>query len=67
MLIKKDMSAEDDIFPAEASPIAIADRRKLPYVYYKNKISITMCDVSKGGGGLQRNVYMTFLMDKIDM
>ena len=25
--------------------------RKLPYVYYKNKISITMCDVSKGWGG----------------
>ena len=55
------------IFLAEASPIA--DRRKLPYVYYKNKISITMCDVSKGGlrGGLQKNVHMTFLMDKIDM
>ena len=37
-----------------------------------NKISITMCDVSKGGvggggGGLQRNEHMTFLMDKIDM
>ena len=27
-----------------------------------------MCDVSKGGGGgLQRNEHMTFLMDKIDM
>ena len=53
---KKHMSAEDDIFLAEASPIA--DGRKLPYVYYKNiknKISITTCDVSKrvgwGGGG----------------
>jgi hypothetical protein len=34
------MSAENDILIAEASPIA--DRRKLPYVYYKNKISITM-------------------------
>ena len=45
---KKHMSAEDDIFLAEASPIA--NRRKLAYVYYKNKISITMCDVSKGGG-----------------
>jgi hypothetical protein len=37
----------------------------------KNKISITMCDVSErvgwGDGGLQRNVHMTFLMDKIDM
>jgi hypothetical protein len=49
------MSAEDDIFLAEALPIA--DRRKLPYVYYikniKNKISITTCDVSKrvGWGG----------------
>jgi hypothetical protein len=47
------MSAEDDIFLAEALPIA--DRRKLPYVYYikniKNKISITTCDVSKRGGG----------------
>ena len=46
------MPAEDDIFLAEASPIA--DRRnsrKLAYVYYKNKISITMCDVSKGVGG----------------
>ena len=45
------MSAEDDIFLAEASPIA--DRRKLPYhmCTILNKISITMCDVSKGGGG----------------
>ena len=64
------MSAEDDIFLAEASPIA--DRRKLPYhmCTILNKISITMCDVSKGGGevgGLQRNEHMTFLMDKIDM
>jgi hypothetical protein len=44
--IKKDMSAEDDIFLAEASPIA--DRRKLPYhmCTILNKISITMCDVS---------------------
>ena len=67
--VKKDMSAEDDIFLAEASPIA--DRRKLPYrmCTILNKISITMCDVSKGGGGggLQRNEHMTFLMDKIDM
>ena len=46
------MSAEDDIFLAEASPIAGCENiRKLAYVYYKNKISITMCDVSKGGGG----------------
>jgi hypothetical protein len=40
------------------------------YVYYKNKISITMCDVSKegGGGGVQRNVHITFnlpVMSKI--
>jgi hypothetical protein len=30
---------------------------------------MTMCDISEGGGGcLQRNVHMTFLMqDKIDM
>jgi hypothetical protein len=47
--IKKDMSAEDDIFLAEASPIA--DRRKLPYHTILNKISITVCDVSKGVGG----------------
>ena len=56
------------IFLAEASPIA--DRRKLPCVYYKNKISITICDFlrgAEGGGGLQKNVHMTFLMDKIDM
>ena len=31
-----------------------------------------MCDISRGGGvgsdlGLQRNVHMTFLIDKIDM
>jgi hypothetical protein len=67
------MSAEDDIFFAEASPIA--DRRKLPLyhiicvlyiVILLNKKSITMCDVSRGGG-LQRNEHMTFLMDKIDM
>ena len=46
------MSAEDDMFLAEASPIADRKKtsRKLPFVYYKNKISITMCDVSKGGG-----------------
>ena len=50
------MSAEDDIFLAEASPIADRKKtsRKLPFVYYKNKISITMCDVSKGGGGVSR-------------
>jgi hypothetical protein len=30
--INKNMSVEDDIFLAEASPIA--DRRELPYVYY---------------------------------
>ena len=67
------MSAEDDIFLAEESPID--DRRNsrnLAYVYYKNKISIIMCDVSKGGWGggggcLQRNEHMTFLMDKIGM
>jgi hypothetical protein len=60
-------TAEDDIFLAEASPIA--DRRKLPWhmCTILNKISITMCDVSKGGWGLQRNEHMTFLMDKIDM
>ena len=58
----------DDIFLAEASQKpTVENSRKLPYVYYKNKISITMCDVSKGGDGLQRNVHMTFLMDKIDM
>ena len=38
--INKNMSAEDDIFLAEESPIA--HRRKLSYVYYKNKIWITM-------------------------
>jgi hypothetical protein len=43
------MSAEDDIFLAEESPIA--HHRKLSYVYYKNKIRITMSDLSKGGGG----------------
>jgi hypothetical protein len=63
-------TAEDDLFLAEASPIA--DRRKLPchMCTILNNISITMCDVSKGGwggGGLQRNEHMTFLMDKIDM
>jgi hypothetical protein len=49
-------TAEDDIFLAEASPIA--DRRKLPWhmCTILNKISITMCDVSKGGwgGGVSR-------------
>jgi hypothetical protein len=58
------MSAEDDIFLAEASPIA--DRRKLPYVYYKNiknKISITTCDVSKrvgwgGGEGVSKETFI---------
>ena len=66
------MYAEDDIFLAEASPIA--DRRKIVENYLMctilNKISITMCDVSKGwwwGVGLQRNEHMTFLMDEIDM
>jgi O-acetyl-ADP-ribose deacetylase (regulator of RNase III) len=45
----------------------VENSRKLPYVYYKNKISIAMCDVSKGVGGLPRNEHMTFLVDKIDM
>jgi hypothetical protein len=38
-------------------------------VYCKNKITITMSYVSKrgGGGGLEKDVHMTFLMDKIDM
>ena len=33
----------------------------------QDKLSKKVRDVSKGGGGLQKNVHMTFLPDKIDM
>ena len=49
------MSA-DDIFLAEASPIAatVENSLKLPYVFYKNKISITtVCVTFLGGDGVE--------------
>jgi hypothetical protein len=42
----------DDIFLAEASQKpTVENSRKLPHMYYKNKISITMCDVWDGVEG----------------
>jgi hypothetical protein len=55
------MSAEDDIlFFAPASITKPTRRRKLPYVYDKNKISITMCNVSRGGGSLEKRPHDVF-------
>ena len=47
------------------SPLSLEE--KINNASGASAVSKKVCDVSKGGGGLQKNVHMTFLVDKIDM